>query len=334
MNSGPARRGALPAEDIIRVVDEIKNSSQLNTIIFAGGEPTLLKQKLLASVDYASRQGLNTRLVTNASWAVSETAALEKLTQLRNAGLRELNISADDFHLPFIPFARVKNAWAASKQVGFDSVIIANCSGPDSVVTPEWIMEQLGENLPLRFGNKDDRGATVGGTYYGLSNARLQRLRSKQFDIIGQVHSEQNQNVLNQPCPFAGRSVALAPDGHLLACCGFEFETGNPLRFQSINSKSSDLIMREAYDSVLLNVIASIGPYFLMQFVKRKAPEIAFRDDYGAICEICYDVTARSEVLNVLRQYSREIVSLLFHFLARGERPVSQPDLQPLAATA
>jgi len=33
--------------------------------------------------------------------------------RLRDAGLHEINISTDDYHLPFIPFDHVVNAWQA-----------------------------------------------------------------------------------------------------------------------------------------------------------------------------------------------------------------------------
>lgn len=320
MNSGPRRRGALSASEIATVIDELKAASLLRTVVFAGGEPTVLKGELLIAIRKAKEQGLVTRLVTNASWATTSGRANEKLKELKDAGLDEINISADDFHLPFIPFSRVKTLWQAAKNHNFMSVIIANCYGPDSVVNPDWIEAQLGEVLPVRF---DDDGKGVvpnrkpGETYFGLSNARLQRLRDSWEKHTSQRIDYVDQATLNQKCPYAGRSIALTPDGHLAACCGFEFDAENPLKFASIRQANAKDSLRKSYDSVLLNAIAEVGPYFLMRFLQKFAPEVPFRRDYGSICEICFDVTARPIARQALHANMERLAGMVVRALTR-----------------
>ncbi|TNJ40808.1 radical SAM/SPASM domain-containing protein [Phaeobacter sp. B1627] len=301
MNSGPKRRGKLDADSIISTLAGLVEHGSLNTVVFAGGEPTLLKEDLLTAISAASDMGLNTRIVTNASWATTPEKAREKLSQLRAAGLRELNISADDYHLPFIAFDRVKTLWFAAKEFDFSSVLIANCAGPNSVITPEWIKNELGEDLPTRFdddGNSQISDTVEGKTFYGLSNANIQRVR---YGFEEDVQSwEVGDADLNRPCPYAGRSISMSPDGHLLACCGFEFDADSPLRFGSVEEQPVDEIISAAYDGVILNAIASIGPFGVMKVVQSVAPEVPFRDDYNSICEICFDVTQRPDARKAL----------------------------------
>ena len=180
MHSGPNRRERLAAKDVIKVVDELHGLNRLRVVIFAGGEPTLLKGELLEAISHCDSLGILTRLVTNASWAVSAVRTKEMLHSLREAGLSELNISADDYHLPYVPFENVSRAWHASKRMGFVSVVIANCAGPRSTVTPAFIMKRLDEILPTRY---DEKGHAKqlppfsdDGTMYMLSNANVQRV--------------------------------------------------------------------------------------------------------------------------------------------------------------
>src|SRR4051812_24027131 len=95
MNSGPDRRERLSAETITRVIAELCVVQPLRVVIFAGGEPTLLGEELLDAIAFASNRGILTRIVTNASWASSEARARRRLVSLREAGLHEVNISAD-----------------------------------------------------------------------------------------------------------------------------------------------------------------------------------------------------------------------------------------------
>src|SRR5690348_8930809 len=116
MNSGPERRGErLTFDQMRKAIDELHSNSPLLVVIFAGGEPLLLGEHLLNAVAHADSLGILTRVVTNAYWATSKDVARRVLNQLREAGLQELNISCDDYHLPYIPFERVETAWKACK---------------------------------------------------------------------------------------------------------------------------------------------------------------------------------------------------------------------------
>ncbi len=115
MRSGPDRDDALRLREMVSAIKEAHEARPLRTVVFAGGEPTLLGDELLEAIAAVRRLGISTRLVTNAGWATSPDAARAVVGGLREAGLDELNFSADDFHLPFIPLPRVVAAWHAAK---------------------------------------------------------------------------------------------------------------------------------------------------------------------------------------------------------------------------
>lgn len=314
MNSGPSRRDRLTFELIRQAIDNLHILNKLRVVIFAGGEPTLLGEHLLNAIAHADSLGILTRVVTNAYWAVTPERARVKLIQLREAGLQELNISADDYHLPYIPFERVEHAWHASKGLGFQAVVIANCWGPNSTITPQYIMDRLGEQLPLRFdddGHSNRLGTPASdGTLYQLSNAYVQRIgRAVQTIAFEDVNFPQRQEDLEGGCPWAIQSAALSPRNHLVACCGIEAEGNEVLDFGELTHVSAEERVYEADDNLLLNAIALRGPMYLKRFVQERAPEISFREKYATVCEVCEHLVTRPNVVMVLRQHAAELAS-------------------------
>jgi hypothetical protein len=338
MNSGPGRKEALRFEQIRSAVDQLRAIQPLRVVVFAGGEPTLLGDDLLEAFAYISSLGIITRMVTNAYWAVSPERARAKVVAFREAGLRELNISADDYHLPFIPFERVENAWHASKGVGFDAVVIAACSGPKSRVTPEYVMKRLGENLPMRW---DENGrptyefdASPDGTFYGISNALLGMLaRAHDTLTFDDLAYPDDQARLNVPCPWAARSPALSPGNHLVACCGFEVENNPVLDFGDLATTPASELVAKADDDVITNAIALFGPAFLKRFIQLHDPAIEFRPRYATICEICEHVVTRPEAVEVLRRHAGELAALVLEAREPREEDAA-PEAGVLAGSA
>jgi len=318
VNSGPDRKEKLSFAVIQSAIDRLSLQGKLLSVVFAGGEPTLLKEHLLDAIAYCDANDISTRIVTNASWATSRAAARRMLVQLREAGLRELNISADDYHLPFIPFERVQTAWAAAKGMGFVSVSIANCSGPRSIVTPEFIKVRLGEDVVMRF---DDEGHSSSnptlpsedGTLYRLSNGTLMALGRGRNELAAEdFHYPADQSILDTPCQWAISSAALSPKGHLVACCGTEAH-GNPVLDFGDTTIESDMVklVDGANADPVVNLIGTVGPYQIMRFLKRRAPEVSFSPAYTSMCHICEDIVHRPEALAKLRSLKSEFPMLI-----------------------
>lgn len=84
----------------------------------AGGEAFLNFPLLLQAVELASHYGIPLDYVeTNAGWFTDEESAVEKLTQLRDAGLSCLLVSASPFHAEHIPVGKTLGAIRASLRV-------------------------------------------------------------------------------------------------------------------------------------------------------------------------------------------------------------------------
>jgi MoaA/NifB/PqqE/SkfB family radical SAM enzyme len=83
---------------LAEVLDQAYNIPSIQVVVFTGGEPTLYPER----IKYAFELGFTVRLVTNAWWAGNYEEAKTFLEELHSYGLKELNISYDDFHLPWL----------------------------------------------------------------------------------------------------------------------------------------------------------------------------------------------------------------------------------------
>lgn len=315
MYSSPQRRGKVSLATITNTVDQLMfDENHPEVVVFAGGEPTLLRNDLFDAIAYCHEKGLKTRIVTNASWASTMQKAATMINTLRECGLSEVNYSLDDYHARDINYENVFNAWRASKNRGFDSVVIANCYGTHSTITSDFIQQQLGETIPVYW---DERGTpqhsmprNTDGTYYLISNARLQRVGRGIAVAEQDIIYPSKQSSLNLKCPWAVNSAALSAGSHLLACCGINAHGNEFLDFGDVRDANVSALLRKGEQRLVIQAIRKFGPWFLMKFVSDIATRPLFKTRYASVCEICEDVVNNAESCQILRDYLPEIYPL------------------------
>ncbi len=298
MSSGPDRTEQLSGPDLVKILEELlAEARQIKVVVFAGGEPLLLGEVLHAGIRTVHARGLVTRVITNAYWATSPEEARRVVGELRAAGLDELNISADDHHLPFISLQRVRWAYEAALEAGFLSVAIAHCGGPRSVLTPELLEAELAGGAPMDRRYDDGGGANVqrwtpGRTRVVLSNAPLQRIGRGVAQLADDELPPATPGLAEQGgCPWALRSAAISPSGHLLSCCGFELEDNPVLDYGDLRETPAGELLDAVDDDLVTNLIAILGPPRLKELLVKHWPdEVRFERDYRSYCEVCWDL--------------------------------------------
>lgn len=317
----PGKKHSLTFKKIRDAVEQLESINPVTLVVFTGGEPTLLKNDLLEALAFCSERGILTRIVTNAHWAKDRKAAYSYLRTLRECGLDELNISTDDYHTPYIPFEYVKNAFHASKGLGFSSVVIANSHSKGDTVTPEYIENALGEKL-IRLSDNDENKAlpdkrSPDGTCYILSDSFLQRigraaeLDDKYFQI------ETNEEKFMSNCRWVVDTLTLSPRGNIWACCGIVCDNNIVLDLGNPRKNPLKKILKTANDNMLLHALRLLGPMFLKQFVLSHNSKIHFKKKaYSSVCEICQDLTENRKAINELRKNYPELI----YFIIAAEK--------------
>ena len=305
MNSSPQRRERLSWAQLESVLRQAFESLALRIVVFSGGEPTLLGDDLLRALALCREHGVKTRVVTNGYWATSPEAAAARVASLREAGLDELNVSTDDFHLPWISLQRVRYAYDAALQAGFDAVVLSHCSGPESALHPERLRAWFGGGeLRLRFGvdgQTESSEHVAGGTQVILSNGNIQQI-GRTIEAVSERELDDRDDLDAAAeriggCPWAIRGAAVTPGGHLAACCGFELE-GNPiLDYGDLREVPLAGLLDRADGDLISNMIAVLGPPKIRRLLERLAPgEAVFpRERYRTYCEVCSDLVGRPE---------------------------------------
>ena len=325
MCCSPGKKHSLTFKKIRDTIKQLEKINPISLVVFSGGEPTLLKDDLLEALAFCSERGIFTRIVTNAHWAKSHKAAYSYLRTLREWRLDELNIRTDDLHTPYIPFEYVKNAFHASKGMGFSSVVIANSHSKGDTVTPEYIENALGEKLIRQSDNDDGKSLpdkrSSDSTCYILSDSFLQRigraaeLDEKYFKI------DKNDNNFMCGCHLVVNTLTLSPKGNIWACCGIVCENNIVLDLGNPERISLKKMLKTANDNMLLNALHLLGPMFLKQFVLYHNPKISFKKKaYSSVCEVCQDLTENKEAINEIRKNYSELI----HYIIEAEEQRSK----------
>jgi len=220
---------------------------------------------------------------------------------LREAGLDELNISTDDYHLPFVSLTKVHHAFDAAAAADFMSVCILNTYGPQSWLTPERLAQEFGRGKPLRMrwnadGESTEHEWSQGDTLLLLSNRKVMRL-GRGITALAESELEDGPDVSTVAdeiggCPLAVRSPAISPRGHFVSCCSIEAENNEILDYGDLGQAPLAELLERADNDLITNMIATLGPPKIKQILEQIAPgEISFpRKRYQSYCDVCEDL--------------------------------------------
>ena len=150
LNAHPLRQEVFKEQQILSLLDQAYDIPSIECVVFTGGEPTLYPNLLGKCIEYASKQGFRTRVVTNAWWAYSYEKAYRFLDELRSKGLDELCVSYSDFHADYIPLTNIVNAVRAAIdlniKIALGIVLYRGCRTTASVLEAELRKAGLSEH--------------------------------------------------------------------------------------------------------------------------------------------------------------------------------------------
>ena len=297
---GPEHTERLSLKDMIEIVDEVYSFGKLELVVFTGGEPFLLGDDLLDSVKYCAKKGLLTRIVTNAFWARTPEVARDTMKSYKEAGLKEINLSCDDYHQEFIPLERIKYANDACIEVGLPCLIghkiMKNCT-----ISLDHLEKFLGYKLSRFDPKKKNPDNNLVDTGYTVPIAENMHLIPDEEILYPPC-----ENHWKAPCSSILKRIVITPRKELSICCGMVPRNVEEIVFGTLDEYKLEELIIMAHKDLIVNWLALEGPYGLMKFILKKNPDIPFRKQYVNNCHLCSEILTREDCRAVLSEFGHE----------------------------
>lgn len=295
VSSGPESNTTLSWEYMKMALDQADLIASIRLVVFTGGESSLYPDLIKKGISYATEKGMFTRLVTNAWWADTMENTRETLKEWVNLGLKEVNISYDDFHIPYLEKyggeQNVINVVQAAKEFGI-SVLIGSVIHPKAKIRTSYLRQMI-------------RNAGISGELQCMEDFlfSLGRAKGLSEDYFHLIPEEINKS----GCSDVGRTMVLLPTGEVTFCCG-----------HILNSEAQKLIiLGKLEEETLSKIITRMQHNVLCWWLYFKGPQdiakkLGIDDLQHRSCELCYKIaTQYMDSLLSLEEKKEEIFESL-----------------------
>jgi len=201
-------------------------------ISITGGEPLLYSDMATTLIEYASRKGCRTEIVSNGFWAETPRAAQELLERLDAAGLEALNLSIDDFHQEYVTLSSLRYAYEAAKSLGI-KIILLTTTTKNNRITAETIPGLLG----------DEKIQVLGASRVRDPNALLVETPVTPVEPVKNIHDYEYTLITRLQCGEVLRDIGVGPGGDIYPCCG---PLASKLSLGNINETSLKAMLDKA----------------------------------------------------------------------------------------
>lgn len=279
IEAGPDRKVDMSLNEALNYLNQLQ-TLDTETVALTGGEPFLVYDLLLKTLQQATKLGLTTSTGTSAYWAKTKERAHEFLEPLRKHGLNGISFSADEWHQEFVPLEYIQNGIEAAKEIGFNKV------GLQTTITPQ------GEHMKDTISRLKSLGCNLTDVFFvetpaTISGRAATHVPPSQFLYFFKAEE------MKIPCRFVGTILAIMPDGWVYPCCN-----AYPAGLIVGNAKHQSLreIVENIQDNPLIQMLSSRGMHELAKTVKDCNLGYEFRERYASICHLCYDILKDKEL--------------------------------------
>ena len=292
VSSHPKDERHLEDATVVRLIDEAIASPSIKIVAFTGGEALLRKSFILEQMRRLKRAGKRSTIVSNGFWGITEASARGVLLELADAGVRTITISADTFHLPYVPIERVRNILKVrdvAPEIEFAVNICQSRSEPASKTLDQ--LEGLLEGVHI---NSFD--ITPVGQAEGIASCEI---------TYDHVSTE------NLKCP--GQVLLFLGDGQVYPCCSLGV-INSALSVGDANELTIEEGARRIECNLAFKIMTEEGLGWFVEKLKRNGDE-RFAEPFPVVdaCHLCSvifaDKSRISELRNDFEEYKAEYVS-------------------------
>ena len=282
------RGDARLAQDVVlRVISEAAAIPEIGSRLhISGGEAFLRYTETLEAFRHGRDCGFkNIGATTNGFWAVTQPIAVRCCEELADCGVDYLEVSLDNWHLPYVSLDRVRNLLRAARPVGISVVLRTLTSRSNHIDT-----------LLASFSDAELAGCLIGnGTMHPVGRAAVAVDPDDVYYGPGPVGA--CENLL---------AVTIAPNGNVYPCCAGADMTES-LASGNINTDSlHDALFKMRTDRTIRQVIHG-GTGSLIPIIEKLGHGDKLQPRYDSICHLCWDVFKDDELAQALREHFAEI---------------------------
>lgn len=294
--SSPRSRENISLDDAKKFIEEAGQAGDFVVVVFTGGEATLRWRDLLDGIRFAKSKGLNTRLVTNAHWAIREDVSRDKLLQLTDAGLDEINYSTGDEHARFIPVDRVALATKIAMEMKLPTSIMIE-SKADRRITRDTFLSHV------HLCDLDQKEIST----LNITESPWMPLDPMAVESYadGLAATEENGEA-QKPCHVVLSTFTVQGDGRVGACCGLGMRQIDELNVGTVKDDLVDIRNRAESDVILL-AIRYLGPLYLIKWAASEDDSIKWDGMYAHHCQACARLYADDAVKKFLISHIPEL---------------------------
>jgi hypothetical protein len=301
--SSPRNKKRLPIEKAKTAIDQAK-ANEFKLVVFTGGEPLLYGDDLFELIQHATAYNLPTRVVTNAFWAATTTAAKEIAQRLKSAGLREINFSTGDQHVRFVSLDNVIRASRAAVDAGLPVSVMVEMVA-NNTISKESICNHPFFNQLFPGTQKE---------FINFSESPWMPLSAHQFLSYPDGLAVNKSNVQTKTgCDSIINTTTVLADGRIMACCGLGTQTIPELEVGHIEQDSLATVDQRMQDDFLKRWIKIEGPEKILAWASTKDTSIEWENMYAHRCQACKRIYSDPRVRRVIvDSYSEKVVDVLF----------------------
>lgn len=257
------------------------------SLSFSGGEPFLELHLMKSLAALAFEEGMISEVISSGAWVNNEAQAYTILSELKSVGLRTFCISVDRFHVPFVSKKKQRTALLASLKLGLHTVIKTEVNSETNGNEEGYLKAVLG--IPQSVLEQCEMHKYI--------TAPVGRARRNVKDFF-----YRNKD-LCEGCPFVTEIVTLTPYGYLHPCCGVVVGESpeNAKQFIQDNLIGKDIsqirvILRELKHDLFFKLLQYVGPYRLLQELRKSNPGLLLKERYVGSCDVCLDIASNADI--------------------------------------
>jgi len=285
---GPSEKDWITLDEMKDLVRQAVDMGAVS-VVFTGGEPTLLGDDLLEILRFCRKEAgiLSTRMVSNGKWATSYDTAHAKLSEWQNAGLSEINISCGEFHQQMVPMQNVVNAYQAGCDLNYTTVLLAGEFLKDGA--GKYTIQDFQTATGAELFSPELKSPYVSG-HHGVSCGAAMRYGRGAENIRPEDVVTMNESEVAHNCSHVFGALTALPTGHVTACCGVMTRDDSFLTIGNWREQRLLPMWEAAQQDLILNWIKYLGLGDMKSWLLEKDPDLSLRSRYTSACDLCAEM--------------------------------------------